>query len=141
MELANCSNYLHYCIELWNFRPNLPFKYSETYNEMFKSTLTTKIHNEASVTWKLFLQEGNSVLENSIRVIAETHYPRDPTVLPSLSPTFLQFNVCKRILFQSLAPSRMVFLECPRAMFTSWCLPKFFSAVCHNTLWSFQTRI
>lgn len=82
--------------------------------------MTVKIRKEASVTCKLSRQEGNLLLRNSVRVIAETHSPRDPSVLPSLSPTILQFNVCKRILFQSLAPSRMVLLESPRALlFTS----------------------
>lgn len=81
--------------------------------------MTVKIRKEASVTCKLSRQEANLQLGNSVRVIAETHSPRDPTVLPSLSPTFLQFNVCKRILFQSLAPSRMVLLESPPATFTS----------------------
>lgn len=54
-----------------------------------------------------------------------------------ISPTFLQFNVCKRILFQSLAPSSMVLLESPPGMFTSPPAPtKVFPAgvtVCHTT--------
>lgn len=61
--------------------------------------------------------------------------PGGPGGVPSLSPTFLQFNVCKRILFQSLAPSAMVLLERPRAVvFTSAMPTEVFPSVCHNML-------
>lgn len=115
----------------FRYVPNLPFKYFET-QKYSREPLWLRKYARLVLRAKLSRQEGKLLLRNSVRVIAETQFPGDPSALPSLSPTFLQFNVCKRILFQSLVPSRMVLRESPAAPHGH--LPNFSPSVCHNML-------